>query len=302
MMDSNDEIQEGNDLQKFLFQTDLHDSVQNLNPDLLHDKTYIHGAKRIDHIFMTQDLIEIALKAGHHQFCQHFISDHKGIYIHFKASSLFNQAQTDNSHHSHRSLNLTERQTVDLYVQHLERIYDDNRFLPRLEKLVDDIDSATSQHLRQTLFHRLNKMDKEREQYMLAAERRAGKKKSYGIHEWSPTLERAGRKVTYWKLRMFQSKGGDVSDDRLLLYTKEQHIQDNGSMEKKYILSQLSKAWRDLRKVQKRSAILREEHLEALAEYYAQKHQTTKMVEIKKLRHTEQVIRVAEKHKWYLKE
>ena len=50
----------------------LVDSVSLLNPDLEKDPTYLWGSKRIDYIFVTPVLAEVALKAEHHQFHQYF--------------------------------------------------------------------------------------------------------------------------------------------------------------------------------------------------------------------------------------
>ena len=64
-----------------MIDNNLIDAIGQLNPSWSEDKTYIDGSKRIDHIFISPGLAEIALKAGHHLFHLHFISDHKEIYI-----------------------------------------------------------------------------------------------------------------------------------------------------------------------------------------------------------------------------
>ena len=46
----------------------------------------------------------------------------------------------------------------------------------------------------------------------------------------------------------------------------------------------------------------RDSHLDALAEYYAEKRDTTKANEVKKIKHTEAIQRVSAKHTYYLKE
>ena len=75
-------------LADFLLDCNLVDSVSLLNLDLKLHPTYLWGSKRIDYIFVMPALAEVALKAGHHQFHQHFISDHKGVYIQFRADDL----------------------------------------------------------------------------------------------------------------------------------------------------------------------------------------------------------------------
>ena len=96
LMDSNEELKEGNPLHQFMTSTNLVDAITVLNPDLTNDKTYIDGNKRIDHIFLSPNLANIAIRAGHHQFHQYVISDHKGVYVHFRTSELFGTNSCEN--------------------------------------------------------------------------------------------------------------------------------------------------------------------------------------------------------------
>ena len=122
-----------------------------------------------------------------------------------------------------------------------------------------------------------------------------------GRFEWSPTLENAGRLVTYWKMRLFALRGGDVTVERLEKLRIQQSIRDSGSKSKKYIQTKLNMAWKELRQVQKKACLLREDHLAKLAEYYAEKRRTDKETELRKLIHIEQVQKTSAKHKYFLK-
>lgn len=70
---------------------------------------------------------------------------------------------------------------------------------------------------------------------------------------------------------------------------------------KKQITSRLQAAWRHLKETQKQYATLREEHLEELAEFYAEHRNITKAQDVKQIQHIEGIKRVAAKHQWYLK-
>ena len=83
--------------------TDLIDTISLLNLDIEEDHTYLWRSKRIDCIMMVLALVEVALKEGHHQFNQHFISDHTGVYLHFRADDLFDTGM-DKSHTSYMKL------------------------------------------------------------------------------------------------------------------------------------------------------------------------------------------------------
>ena len=89
MSDMNEYTGDMGELSEFCTTCDLVDTVALLNPDIETDPTYLYGSKRIDYIFTTPALAEISIKTGHHRFHQHIISDHKGVYLHFRASDLF---------------------------------------------------------------------------------------------------------------------------------------------------------------------------------------------------------------------
>ena len=64
---------------------------------------------------------------------------------------------------------------------------------------------------------------------------------------------------------------------------QELNIDDTGSRDKKYIKTQISKVWIELRKVQKRSNEKRNSHLDRLVERYDPERQTTKSLKIQKI-------------------
>ena len=109
MMDSNEQLQEGKPLHDFMVKNDLVDAIEQINPTLRDNKTYLDGTKRIDHIFLSPEMVEIAVKAGHHLFHQHFILDHKGVYIQFSAKQFFNDPTEDQTYFSYRGLKLSKR-------------------------------------------------------------------------------------------------------------------------------------------------------------------------------------------------
>ena len=80
---------------------------------------------------MTSALAEVAIKAGHHLFHQHFVSDHKGVYVHFKAADLFDTQFMDKSHASYRRLRLGRRDIVTKYIDRLESLFEEHRILER---------------------------------------------------------------------------------------------------------------------------------------------------------------------------
>ena len=139
MADMNECMTLNGTLKDFCSKNDLIDAVGVLNPDLVKDKTYLYGSKRIDFIFLSLSLADIAVKAGHHQFDQYLVSDHKGIYVHFRASDLFDTQEMDRSQHSYRRLQLGRRGIVEKYIATLENMYSDHRVLERTQDLAERI-------------------------------------------------------------------------------------------------------------------------------------------------------------------
>ena len=149
MMDSNEQFEDVKPLHRFMIDNNLIDAIGQLNPSWSEDKTYIDGSKRIDHIFISPDLAEIALKAGHHPIHQHFISDHKGIYIQFQAKDFFDDPSIDQTFYSFRGLQLNKQEAVEKYIEELERIYSDNKFIKRLHEVAIQIEEAETKEKRQ---------------------------------------------------------------------------------------------------------------------------------------------------------
>ena len=99
-------------LHTFCQRTHLIDSISLLNPDTHEDPTYLWGSKRIDYIYISLTLAEVAVKAGHHNFNQHLISDHKGLYKQFKTGDIFDTATMDRIHTSYRRRRMGRRDIV----------------------------------------------------------------------------------------------------------------------------------------------------------------------------------------------
>ena len=249
MANMNEYIGDNGALYDFCVENDLVDTVALLNP-LYRERPYLHDwRKRIDYIFTTQALAGVALKGGHHQFHQHVISDHKGLYLHFNVRDLFDSNTCDTSHASYRKLWMGRRDIVKKYIACLEKLYRDHRILERAETIVQNIQQAGDEAKVRIEFEKLDKLDAERVQYMISAENYAGKPPPNGIYAWSPSLEKTGCTITYWKMRLYGVHGGVTDLDRISRLKVDLQIHDTGVGDKVYIKMQLSKAWQDLRKV-----------------------------------------------------
>ena len=76
------------------------------------------------------------------------------------------------------------------------------------------------------IFVKMDNLDKERVQYMISAENYAGCLPSNGMYVWSLMLDKSGRTVTYWKIRLspMQSIMSPLLDYKLLRTISGSHI------------------------------------------------------------------------------
>ena len=72
---------------------------------------------------------------------------------------------------------------------------------------------------------------------MLSTERDAGRAPSNSIYEWSPTLDKTRRTITFWELRLVYNKGGGGREDwnRIQRMRSEISIEDTVSPAVGYI-------------------------------------------------------------------
>ena len=276
------------------------DLIAEVNPALETDPTYLWGTKRLDYILVTPGLKDAAIKAGHHPFHQHLVTDHKGIFAYFVADKIFDTGEIDGSHKSQRRLDLRKRDTVTTYIKILEGLYKHHGIVKKLLSIETKLNKVTCKAHKMALLRGLDKLDQERVQLMIAAEKKVGRAPRYGIYDWSPALEKAGRQITFWKLMYHQRRQGYVNPDRIQRLRTELKITEE-VLGKQQIRARLRAAWKNLRETQKHHQQLREEHLAQLAEHYAGLRNTTQAQEVKKLLHIESVKRIASKHRWYLK-
>lgn len=77
----------------------------------------------------------MAFKAEHHQYNQHFISDHKGAYTQFKSGDIFDTAAVDRIRASYQRLRMGRMDIVERYITHLKSLYMGHFIWQRAEKL-----------------------------------------------------------------------------------------------------------------------------------------------------------------------
>ena len=90
---------------------------------------------------------------------------------------------------------------------------------------------------------------------MTSAENYSGRPPSNGIYEWSPSLEKTGRIITYWKLRLSLLWTPSGVSPKLMRIRRALKITDEGGTDKQYVKEQLSLEWNALTHVQRQAKI-----------------------------------------------
>ena len=142
-------------------------------------------------------LAEVAVKVGHHNFNQHFISDHKGLHTQFKADDIFDTAAMDRSLVSYQRLRMGRRGIVQRCISHLEVLYKEHRIWNRDEYLAGKVLTAPNENIKNKYFRKFENLGKESIRYMREAEKFSGPPSPSGVYEWYPLLEQTGRAITY---------------------------------------------------------------------------------------------------------
>lgn len=301
MTDSNKDVKANGPFKQFISSNQLADAVQHNNPLHAQRPTYIRSKNRIDYILISEDLVPSITTAGHYDF-HHLIqnTDHCGIYMSLKTAELFDHTELDPTRIEHRCLQLNKREVVNKYLKLLTTNFEENNFWDRMIAIVEKFKQSPDESTKNMLIKQFDKMDQEKTEYMLSAEKKAGIAPKTGIYEWSPRLEKAGKTYTYWKARHHLKSLGLSIPLSLQKIQKELQI-ISSSNTSNYIKYKYQQAKKDLKDVQKKAKEYRDQHLIELAQHYAEICNTTQEIELKQIMRNEKLRQMARKHRWYFK-
>ena len=147
------------------------------------------------------------------------------MYVHFRAQDLFDTETMDRSQLAYMRIRLCMRGILKNYISKLEHLFEEHIILQRAEILASRLLSTKDHVSLQLCMIVLDKLDKERVEYIIAAENFVGRDPPQGIHEWSPTLEKVGGCVTYLKLRLDYFREGGAAPPRLQRIHNELQIE-----------------------------------------------------------------------------
>jgi hypothetical protein len=161
-------------------------------------------------------------------------------------------------------------QAVHEYTKHMQLHFEVHRILEKVAALCEksDIDQWSAEEIIEW-----GKIDDILDQGRRAAENKCAARRS-GQYPWSPELDRAGSRLSYWQLwlREFTSKKNNLSTLNDLATAANIPESSRIWQTSKFVRRETRRARRVLKKVQKDADILHEQHLAETAKFSAIVH------------------------------
>jgi len=190
-IDANEDINCTNNtsILQMLYGLGLQDALVFLNGE---DRppTISGSSQVIDHILVSQNVLEYLVGAGQLVRNSTFTSDHSALFIQIDDDIL------DSTRHSiptkSRKLHTKDYAAVEAYLEELRYQFSQNNIENRVKELMEI--PTTNWHADHTT--KYNKLDQHITRLMLLSEKKCSKKKN-SYYEWSPELAKAGSELSY---------------------------------------------------------------------------------------------------------
>ena len=238
--------------------------------------TYARGAKRIDYLFATNNILPYVTKSGILPF--HFIThtDHRALYVDIDLQKFLRCQLPYIPSTATRSLSTKHPRGVVHYCKQLDQWLQHHQLDQELASGIHP--SITSSHFQE----RLQKLEQSFTEARLQAERSLHK---HSKHPWSPKLRQAQLKVLYYKLWLSQYRTGrDYTPHRARLPI----AQLDRPQSQQETQQRLRQAQKQLREAKVQAQKLRDQHLEDRITYAQVRGDQQKATTIKAIKRAEE--------------
>jgi hypothetical protein len=248
------------------------------------------GTKCIDMIGSTECIEDDAIvRTGYSPFYFNFFTDHRGVYVDLDIAKVFNCTRPDTTKLIYKRFTTTQVPKCSRYLKYLEEAMERSKLFKKIDEL--EIEFGEKEEIkdngkRSKLIKRTKILFDKTTQLMKMAERRSGPQPYRDGYPDSPVLRQAAFKVIRLKKYL-----------RLVSLGTLEH--EEGEKEK--VIADLKSAQESLRKAQKSSYELREEHLTSLAEKRSHQWQMTSAEALHILKESERSKNLHDKHRRLLK-
>ena len=202
------------------------------------------------------------------------LGDHRGIIVDINIGTLLGNG--DSNHEiPFRKLTLSNPKAVEKYIETVKEKFEQQSIFKRAKKLLKRVNKGDNDH--QNIKKKYEQLDAEIYGICIKAEKDC-RKTIAGKHLWSPVLVQCIKKLNYWRYLLKNKKENTIIKE----WGKELDI-EYGKHTKEYIQQKIKESREELDNIQKKSVEHRKDHLQELANNYANQNNVSMNTAINEL-------------------
>ena len=218
--------------------------------------THDRGRTCIDLIGCSDNIPDTSLiRAGYAPFYFNFFTDHRGVFVDIDIETIFNCAQPDSTRQIYKRFTTRHVPKCTRYLKKLEELMEHDKIFKKvdmLERKFLEYIKDNKKHVKEELIEKTKGLFKQVTEFMQCAEKKAGPIPYRDGFPDSPTLRKAAFRVIRIKKYLRMVSLGNI-------------VEDNEG-ERERIILELKTAQLELREKQKSANLLRQQHMECLAD------------------------------------
>ena len=272
---------------KMMEETGMRNIIQNKHQNRALPRTYDRGKRCLDIIAVSENIQNNEITScGILPFYSVSASDHRPLYVDFKASTLFDETTPDTTNQTYRRFTTKNTYKCGKYIQHLSQFFQEAQLVKKTKEIQKDIqqllidlkttgndigtENESQKKEKEKIVTTLQKLDTKRLQLMLAAEKKCGIAPMKGMFWYSKDLRKAAQHLSHIKRKIrWLYKNGETTE--IIQQAQEERAE----------------ALQTLRSVQKDSRRYRDEMLDDLAVKCSKKWKMTKESAVKVIKEAE---------------
>jgi hypothetical protein len=258
LIDANEPVGEKPDgLTSIIGKAGLTDLIRHCHPHDDDINTHARGSKQIDFIFGSPKIRQHCTRAGILPFGYGYQSDHRALFIKIQIGDILSTSVSPIDSITARKLIQATPKERKIFLEEVDRLLQNQNLYERLRKLA----SLTNGEWNNEATEEYEQCDKRMIESMIIAETKTKKTKTTS---WSPAFAQAVNKKSFWKIALSLKMTHKYPSDKFIEWAASLGITDFKQLDINTVKKQMRQAQKELRKIKKKAATLREEHLRDL--------------------------------------
>ena len=247
--------------------------------------TFARGSAQIDFVLISGRLVHAVRAASILPLQEGVISDHRALVVDFDEAALFSSKTTEILPPCARRLTSTQPKAVHIYIANMLAFVAKHNIVARVNALCEQSDSG--------VWTPADVAEWEVIDHLLSQGRSESENKCPPKHSgrfpWSPELDRAGKLLSYWRLRIGQCRSGACNNSRLLeLQTSLAILADHSRpLPLTRLFYEAQKAKKQFALVKRSSVEKRRQHLEDMGRFAGVVHRWAPQAAIRRIQASE---------------